>query len=69
MLSHCTVSSEVELPNFFEIHHIITKESFVCQTTDADQAQQWLHPLRTYSLSLGQWRKRRNALANVMMIN
>ena len=62
MLSHCTISSEAdELPNFFEIHHIVTKESFICQTVDAGQTQQWLHRLRLLSLGLGRWKQRRNA--------
>lgn len=70
MLSYCTISSEAdELPNFFEIHHIVTKESFICQTTEAGQTQQWLHRLRTLSLGLGRWKQRRNALPHVMMIN
>ena len=70
MLSHCTISSEAdELPNFFEIHHIVTKESFICQTVDAGQTQQWLHRLRLLSLGLGRWKQRRNALPHVMMIN
>ncbi|EFX70397.1 hypothetical protein DAPPUDRAFT_328299 [Daphnia pulex] len=70
MLSYCTISSEAdELPNFFEIHHIVTKESFICQTIEAGQTQQWLHRLRTLSLGLGRWKQRRNALPHVMMIN
>jgi len=69
MLSQCTISCEAELPQFFEIHHIVSKESFIFQTTDAGQSQQWLHRLRSLSLSLGRWKQRRNALAHVMMIN
>lgn len=69
MLSQCTVSCETEeLPNFFEIHHMTTKESFICQTPDAGQTHQWLVRLRSLSLSLGRWKQRRNALPHVMMI-
>lgn len=69
MLSQCTVSCETEeLPNFFEVHHMVTKESFICQTPDAGATQQWLIRLRSLSLSLGRWRLRRNALPHVMMI-
>ena len=69
MLSQCTVSFELEVPNFFEVHHIGTKESFICQVADAALTQHWLHRLRTLSVGLGRWKQRRNALPNVMMIN
>lgn len=44
-MSQCTISCEADLPKFFEIYHIFTKESFICQTSDAGQTQQWLKKL------------------------
>ena len=68
MLSQCTVSSEPELANMFEVHQMWTKESLLFQAADTAAAQRWLHSLRTLSLGLGQWRKRRNALPHVLMM-
>ena len=69
LLSQCTISYELELPNFFEVHHIVSKESYICQMLDGSLTQQWLHQLRTLSVGLGRWKQRRNALPHVMMIN
>jgi len=69
LLSQCTVSYELELPHFFEVHHMVSKESYICQTVDAQLTAQWLQRLRSLSVGLGRWKQRRNALPHVMMIN
>ena len=42
--------------------------NLICfQGEDPQQTLQWFHCIRFYCHSLGGWRKRRNALANIMI--
>ena len=37
------------------------------QAEDSLRTRQWFRCLQFHALSLGQWRRRRNAMANIMM--
>uniref|UniRef100_A0A8C5QJX4 DH domain-containing protein n=1 Tax=Leptobrachium leishanense TaxID=445787 RepID=A0A8C5QJX4_9ANUR len=65
-LGHCVVSSDPDCEETFELLEI-KREGFVFRDTDSDRTQQWFRQIKTYSRELGSWRKRRNALPNIMI--
>ncbi|CAG2175863.1 unnamed protein product, partial [Oppiella nova] len=66
-LKSCVVSSESDGDDMFEIHEQITKESLLFKGETLTETKDWLKQLRYHSKDLGNWRRRRNALANIMM--
>jgi len=66
-LDKCVICWEQEWDDCFELTEFTTKESYIFKGEDPQQTLQWFHCIRFYCHSLGGWRKRRNALANIMI--
>ncbi|XP_027879131.1 uncharacterized protein arhgef49 isoform X1 [Xiphophorus couchianus] len=65
-LANCVVSSDPDCEDTFEVLDI-WRESFVFRASDKSRTQQWFHQMKRYARDLGSWRKRRNALPNIMI--
>lgn len=65
-LGNCVVSTDPESEDTFEVLDI-RRESFVFRASDKSRTQQWFHQIKRYARDLGTWRKRRNALPNIMI--
>uniref|UniRef100_UPI0037E81521 uncharacterized protein arhgef49 n=1 Tax=Semicossyphus pulcher TaxID=241346 RepID=UPI0037E81521 len=65
-LGNCVVSTDPDSEDTFEVLDI-RKESFVFRASDKSRTQQWFHQIKRYARDLGSWRKRRNALPNIMI--
>ncbi|KAM9850609.1 uncharacterized protein arhgef49 [Aulostomus maculatus] len=65
-LGNCVVSMDPECEDTFEVLDI-RRESFVFRATDKSRTQHWFHQIKRYARDLGTWRKRRNALPNIMI--
>lgn len=52
----------------FEIHERLSKESLLLRADTPLKTRYWLQILRYHAKDLGQWRTRRNGLANIMMM-
>ncbi|XP_018582092.2 uncharacterized protein LOC108918934 [Scleropages formosus] len=64
-LSKCVVSVNPDCDDTFELLEI-PREAFVFRAADKARTQQWFRQIKRYSCDLGPWRKRRNALPNIM---
>lgn len=49
------------------MQEFVAKESLIFKGDDISRTRQWFKALQFYGLSLGNWRRRRNALANIMI--
>ncbi|XP_074598647.1 uncharacterized protein LOC141853263 [Brevipalpus obovatus] len=68
-LASCVVSADMDGDDhIFEIDDLNLKESIVLKAETNNEGKRWFHQLSFYSRNLGNWRKRRNALANIMMV-
>ncbi|XP_029558260.1 uncharacterized protein LOC115155617 [Salmo trutta] len=65
-LANCVVSADPDCEDTFEVLDI-RKEAFVFRASDKPRTQQWFRQIKRYTRDLGLWRKRRNALPNIMM--
>lgn len=65
-LGNCVVSADPDCEDTFEVLDI-RRESFVFRASDKSRTQQWFHQIKRYARDLGAWRKRRNALPNIMI--
>ncbi|XP_051881193.1 uncharacterized protein si:dkey-91i10.2 [Pristis pectinata] len=65
-LGNCVVSSDPDCDDTFELLEI-PKEVFVFRDVDQPRTQHWFRLVKRYSQDLGSWRKRRNALPNIMI--
>nr|XP_040058234.1 uncharacterized protein si:dkey-91i10.2 [Gasterosteus aculeatus aculeatus] len=65
-LGNCVVSTDPDCEDTFEVLDI-RRESFVFRSSDKCRTQQWFHQVKKYTRNLGTWRKRRNALPNIMI--
>ncbi|XP_061142350.1 uncharacterized protein si:dkey-91i10.2 [Syngnathus typhle] len=65
-LANCVVSMDPESQDTFEVLDI-RRESFVFRAADKSRTQNWFHQMKRYARDLGAWRKRRNALPNIMI--
>lgn len=54
---------------YFEIHERLSKESMLLRADTPLKTRYWLQMLRYHAKDLGQWRVRRNGLANIMMMH
>ncbi|XP_077997925.1 uncharacterized protein LOC144451041 [Glandiceps talaboti] len=67
MLERCVVSSEIGSHEMFEIIDMSTNEVLVFKTDNIKECQKWIRNIRCQTTNLGSWRRRRNALANIMI--
>ncbi|XP_063285266.1 uncharacterized protein LOC134571116 [Pelobates fuscus] len=65
-LGQCVVSSDPDCEETFELLEI-KREGFVFRDVDSDTTQHWFRQIKIYSRDLGSWKKRRNALPNIMI--
>lgn len=65
-LANCVVSVDPDCDDSFEVLDI-RREAFVFRASDKQRTQQWFHQIKRYACDLGSWRKRRNALPNIMI--
>ncbi|KAM8933620.1 uncharacterized protein RCH25_004042 [Pelodytes ibericus] len=65
-LGHCIASTDPDCEETFELLEI-RREGFVFRDGDIDRTQHWFRQIKNYSRDLGSWRKRRNALPNIMI--
>uniref|UniRef100_A0A8D8V5A8 Myosin-M heavy chain n=1 Tax=Cacopsylla melanoneura TaxID=428564 RepID=A0A8D8V5A8_9HEMI len=67
-LDKCIVYCDMELQDdYFELQEISTRDTFVFKADDPDRTKLWYRQLQCLVQGLGTWRRRRNALANIMM--
>nr|XP_055070637.1 uncharacterized protein si:dkey-91i10.2 [Misgurnus anguillicaudatus]XP_055070638.1 uncharacterized protein si:dkey-91i10.2 [Misgurnus anguillicaudatus] len=65
-LANCVVSTDPDCDDTFEVLDI-RREAFVFRASDKPRTQQWFRQVKRYACDLGSWRKRRNALPNIMI--
>ncbi|XP_062862742.1 uncharacterized protein si:dkey-91i10.2 [Trichomycterus rosablanca] len=65
-LANCVVSADPDCDDTFEVLDI-RREAFVFRASDKSRTQQWYRQIKRYACDLGLWRKRRNALPNIMI--
>ncbi|XP_052003977.1 uncharacterized protein LOC127658638 [Xyrauchen texanus] len=65
-LANCVVSADPDCDDAFEVLDI-RREAFVFRASDKLRTQQWFCQIKRYACDLGCWRKRRNALPNIMI--
>lgn len=65
-LSNCIVSTDPDCDDTFELIEI-RREAFVFRDSDRARTHHWFRQIRRYSKELGSWKKRRNALPNIMI--
>ncbi|XP_055602536.1 uncharacterized protein LOC129751195 [Uranotaenia lowii] len=66
-LDRCVVCTENDWEDYFEVQEILSKDSFIFKAEDGAKTKQWYSQLQYHSQGMGTWRKRRNALANIMI--
>lgn len=66
-LDRCVVAADYEPEHFFEVHEITTKDSFIFKAEESGRTRTWYRQLQYHAQGAGAWRKRRNALANIMI--
>ncbi|KAH9415232.1 hypothetical protein DERP_006324 [Dermatophagoides pteronyssinus] len=69
-LSMCVIAKATDFDSeeFFEIHELESRESLLLKAETQSEMREWLEQLRKQSQCLGQWRRRRNALPNIMVL-
>ncbi|KAJ0178441.1 hypothetical protein K1T71_006264 [Dendrolimus kikuchii] len=66
-LDRCVVAADSEPEHFFEVHEITTKDSYIFKADESARTRTWYKQLQYHAQGAGAWRKRRNALANIMI--
>ncbi|XP_017956481.1 uncharacterized protein LOC108651367 [Drosophila navojoa] len=66
-LDRCVVCSEADWDDYFEVQEISSKDTFIFKAEDGLRTKQWYTQLQYHAQGMGAWRKRRNALANIMI--
>ncbi|KAF5288197.1 hypothetical protein FQA39_LY03965 [Lamprigera yunnana] len=66
-LDRCIIATDLAWNSYFEVQEVIGKDTFIFKAEDDDLTRQWYRQLQFHAQGLGGWRKRRNALANIMI--
>lgn len=66
-LGNCVISSDPESCEVIEVQDYTTKEAYFFKADTLKESNDWLRQLRYHAKDLGTWRRRRNALANIMI--
>ncbi|KAK5642051.1 hypothetical protein RI129_008218 [Pyrocoelia pectoralis] len=66
-LDRCIIATDPAWNSYFEVQEVIGKDTFIFKAEDDDLTRQWYRQLQFHAQGLGGWRKRRNALANIMI--
>ncbi|XP_006816158.1 uncharacterized protein LOC102809911 [Saccoglossus kowalevskii] len=67
LLDRCVVSSEIGTDEMFEVVDMTSNDVLVFKTDGAKESQLWLRLIKNQAKNLGHWRRRRNAMANIMI--
>ncbi|XP_045133458.1 uncharacterized protein LOC123517457 [Portunus trituberculatus] len=67
-LSRCVVAWEGESEaECFEVSDLNSKDTFIFKGSDAASTESWFRYIQFHALSVGTWKRRRPALANIMI--
>nr|XP_024217980.1 uncharacterized protein LOC106677621 isoform X2 [Halyomorpha halys] len=66
-LDRCIVCTEGDLEDYFEVQELPTKDSYIFKADEGETTKRWYRQLQYHAQGVGSWRKRRNALANIMI--
>ncbi|XP_062583889.1 rhoGEF domain-containing protein gxcJ-like isoform X2 [Saccostrea cucullata] len=66
LLNRCIINVDKDLEDVFEVMEL-NKESCLFKCDDSNLFKLWLQNVKQQTLDLGSWRKRRNALPNIMI--
>ncbi|KAJ4441291.1 hypothetical protein ANN_11145 [Periplaneta americana] len=66
-LDKCIVCSEADWEDYFEVQELASKDTFIFKAEDGDRTKLWYRQLQYHAQGMGAWRRRRNALANIMI--
>ncbi|XP_076088812.1 uncharacterized protein LOC143059218 [Mytilus galloprovincialis] len=66
ILNRCVVSIEPDVENAFELSDL-SRDSYVFKGEDLKELKSFLQTVKQQTLNLASWRKRRNALPNIMI--
>ncbi|XP_046396649.1 uncharacterized protein LOC124163642 [Ischnura elegans] len=66
-LDRCIICKEMDWDDCFEVQELSTKDTYIFKGESLEVTRQWYQELQYHALGLGPWRKRRNALANIMI--
>ncbi|KAF5301751.1 hypothetical protein FQR65_LT08733 [Abscondita terminalis] len=66
-LDRCIIATDPAWNSYFEVQEVISKDTFIFKAGDDHLTRQWYRQLQFHAQGLGGWRKRRNALANIMI--
>ncbi|KAJ9595051.1 hypothetical protein L9F63_013648 [Diploptera punctata] len=66
-LDKCIVCSETDSDEYFEVQELTSRETFIFKAEDSERTKQWYKTCQYIAQGMGAWRRRRNALANIMI--
>ncbi|XP_066991339.2 uncharacterized protein [Anabrus simplex] len=66
-LDKCIVCCDTDWEDYFEVQELATKETYIFRGEDGERTKAWYRQLQYHAQGLGAWRRRRNALANIMI--
>ncbi|KAJ8935314.1 hypothetical protein NQ318_019482 [Aromia moschata] len=66
-LDRCVIAADPAWQSYFEVQELLGKDTFIFKAEDEEQTQTWYKQIQFYAQGMGAWRKRRNALANIMI--
>ncbi|XP_076263580.1 rho guanine nucleotide exchange factor at 64C [Rhynchophorus ferrugineus] len=66
-LDRCVIAADPAWQSYFEVQELLGKDTFIFKAEDDDQTHLWYKKLQQHAQGMGAWRKRRNALANIMI--
>jgi len=66
-LDRCVIAADPAWQSYFEVQELLNKDTFIFKAEDEDQTHLWYRKLQYHAQGMGAWRKRRNALANIMI--
>ncbi|XP_064102475.1 dentin sialophosphoprotein-like isoform X1 [Macrobrachium nipponense] len=68
ILSRCVIAWEAEgETECFEITDLNSKDTFIFKGSDSTSTEAWFRYIQFHALSVGMWKRRRPALANIMI--
>ncbi|XP_050511930.1 uncharacterized protein LOC114329403 [Diabrotica virgifera virgifera] len=66
-LDRCVIAADPAWQSYFEVQELLGKDTFIFKAEDEEQTSMWYKQLQHHAQGMGAWRKRRNALANIMI--
>lgn len=68
LLSRCVVAWEAEgETECFEVTDLNSKDTYIFKGSDSTSTEAWFRYIQFHALSVGMWKRRRPALANIMI--